>query len=179
MPVCEMAAVRQVHPEHGVPWLQQREVHGHVRLRAGVRLDVRMLGAEQRPGALDGQRFRHIDELASAVVPLPRIALGVLVGEHRPGSLQHGLAHEVLGGDELQPCVLPVELVPNRPCDIRIRFSERAPACMGDGGSRHGNGLDLQKWGSTSRFTRQDSELTTPSSPEASRSSALIWSRRC
>ncbi len=45
--VREMAAVREVHAEHGVARLQQREIHGHVRLRARVRLHVGVVGAEQ------------------------------------------------------------------------------------------------------------------------------------
>ena len=49
MAVREVAAVRQVHPEHRVARLQQREVDRHVRLRAGVRLHVGVLGAEQLP----------------------------------------------------------------------------------------------------------------------------------
>ena len=47
MPVGQMTAVREVHPEHRVARLQQREVHSHVRLRARVRLDVGVLGAEE------------------------------------------------------------------------------------------------------------------------------------
>ena len=49
MAVREVAAVREVHAEDGVAGLEQREVDGHVRLRAGVRLHVGVLGAEQLP----------------------------------------------------------------------------------------------------------------------------------
>ena len=57
--VREVAAVRQVHAEHRVARLQQRHVDRHVRLRAGVRLHVDVVGAEQRLGARDGQRARR------------------------------------------------------------------------------------------------------------------------
>ena len=49
--VREVAAVRQVHAEHRVARLEQRQVDGHVGLRARVRLHVDVLGAEQRLGA--------------------------------------------------------------------------------------------------------------------------------
>ena len=36
---------------------------------------------------LAGQVLDLVDDLVAAVVPLARVALGVLVGEHRPGGL--------------------------------------------------------------------------------------------
>ena len=72
MAVGEMAAVREVHPEHGVARLEQRQIHAHVGLGAGMRLHVGVLGAEQRLGAIDRQRFDDVDELAAAVVALAR-----------------------------------------------------------------------------------------------------------
>ena len=72
MPVREMPAVRQVHAEHRVAGLQQREIHRHVGLRARVRLHVRVLCAEQRLCAIDRERFDDVDEFASAVVALAR-----------------------------------------------------------------------------------------------------------
>ena len=71
MAVRQMAAVREVHAEHRVAGLEQREVDAHVGLRAGMRLHVGVLGAEQRLGAADGQRLDDVDELAAAVVALP------------------------------------------------------------------------------------------------------------
>ena len=59
MPVRQVAAVRQVHPEDRVARLQQREVDRHVGLRARVRLDVGVLGAEERLRAVDGERSRR------------------------------------------------------------------------------------------------------------------------
>ena len=90
MAVREVPAVREVHPQHGVARLQQREIHRHVGLRARVRLHVGVLGAEQRLRAVDGQRFGDVDELAAAVVALARIAFGVLVRQHRAGGFEDG-----------------------------------------------------------------------------------------
>src|SRR5688572_18789728 len=44
VPVRQMPAVREVHPENLIPMLERRQQHRHVRLCTGVRLDVRMLG---------------------------------------------------------------------------------------------------------------------------------------
>src|SRR5256886_7240725 len=43
----QVAAVGQIGPEHGVAWLEDREVNGHVRLSPGVRLDVGVLDSEE------------------------------------------------------------------------------------------------------------------------------------
>ena len=126
--VREVAAVREVHAEHGVARLEQREVDGHVRLRAGVRLHVGVSAPNSSFARRNGQRLGDVDELAAAVVALARIALGVLVGQHRSGRLEHGLADEVLGGDELEAAVLPVTLVPDGRGDLGVGFRERAPA---------------------------------------------------
>ena len=72
VPVRQVAAVREVHAEDRVARLQRRQVDGHVRLRARVRLDVRVLGAEERLRAVDRERLDLVDELAAAVVALAR-----------------------------------------------------------------------------------------------------------
>jgi hypothetical protein len=48
-----------------------------------------MVGAEEAFGAFAGQRFDGIDEFLSFVIALARVALGVFVGENRPGRFQH------------------------------------------------------------------------------------------
>jgi hypothetical protein len=45
-----------------------------------VRLDVRVLGAEQLLRAVDRELLDLVDDLAAAVVATTRIALGLLVG---------------------------------------------------------------------------------------------------
>ena len=70
--VGEVAAVVEAEAEHGVARLEQRLVHAHVGVGAGVRLDVGVLGAEQRLGPLDGQRLDVVDDRVAAVVALAR-----------------------------------------------------------------------------------------------------------
>ena len=83
--VGEVAALVEAHAEHGVARLEQGQVDGHVGVGAGVGLHVGVLGAEQRLGPLAGQVLDLVDDLVAAVVALARVALGVLVGEHRAG----------------------------------------------------------------------------------------------
>ena len=105
--VRQVAAVREVHAEHGVARLQQRQVDAHVGLRARMRLHVDVIGAEQRLGARDRQRLGHVDEFAAAVIALAGIALGVLVRHHRAGGFEHGGADEVFRRDQLESLFLP------------------------------------------------------------------------
>ena len=118
--VGEVAAVREVEAEDGVAGGEQRHVGGGVGLRAGVRLHVDVLGAEELFGAVAGQVLDDVGELASAVVALAGVAFGVFVGEDGAGGLEHGAADEVLGGDHLQAFVLAQDLVANLGCDLRI-----------------------------------------------------------
>src|SRR3712207_109228 len=96
-----------------------------------VRLDVRVLGAEQRLGALDRQRLDHVDVLAAAVVALAGQALGVLVGQHRALALEDRLRDEVLGRDHLERRLLAMELALDRVGDLGVDLGERALEVVG------------------------------------------------
>ena len=146
MAVRQVAAVREVHAEHRVAGLEQRQVDAHVRLRAGVRLHVDVLGAEQRLGARDRQRLDDVHELAAAVIALARIAFGVLVRQHRAGGFEHGAADEVLRRDQLEAVGLPPRFVG----DGLRRFRDRRAArerCIN--GRRHAGELILPVPGQT------------------------------
>src|SRR5262249_52123905 len=78
--VRQVAAVRQVHGQDRVAYLQGGEIDGHVGAGAGVGLDFGGLGAEEAAAALDGQALGDVHELTAAVVATARVALGVLVG---------------------------------------------------------------------------------------------------
>ncbi len=104
--VREMAAVVEAEAEDGVAGLEEAEVHRHVGAGPRVRLHVRMVGTEQFLHPLDGKRLDIVDDRVAAVVALARVALGVLVGEHRTRRAHHVGRGEVLAGDELQARVL-------------------------------------------------------------------------
>jgi hypothetical protein len=102
--VAEVAAVREREAHDRVARLQQRVVDGGVGLRARVRLDVRVLGPEQRLRAVDRELLDHVDVLAAAVVALARVALGVLVVQHAALALEDRLRHEVLRARSSPAC---------------------------------------------------------------------------
>ena len=116
----------QLEPHQRVAGIQQRVVDGGVGLRAGVRLDVGVLGAEQRLGAVDRQLLGDVDELAAAVVALAGIALGVLVVQDRALALEHRHRGEVLRRDHLERALLTVELERQHLGDLGIDLGERA-----------------------------------------------------
>ena len=91
----------QAHAEDGIARLHQRHVDGGVGLRTGMGLDVGVVGLEQLLGAVDGQLFGDVHELAAAVIALARIALGILVGQHRTLGFEHARAGVVFRGDQL------------------------------------------------------------------------------
>ena len=70
-------------------------------LAPGVRLHVGVLGAEQLAQAVAGELLGFVDHEVAAVVALRRVALGVLVGEHRALRREHRGRREVLRRDEL------------------------------------------------------------------------------
>ena len=69
--VREMAAVIEAQREDRVSRFEHRCVDRHVRLGAGVRLDVRVLGAEELLRPVDRELLDLVDDLAATVVPLP------------------------------------------------------------------------------------------------------------
>ena len=106
----QVTAVVEPEREDRVTGLQGCEVDRHVRLGAGMRLDVDVLGAEQLEGAVDRELLDLVDDLAAPVVPATRVPLGVLVGRDAADRLEHGRPREVLGGDQLDLIALAVEL---------------------------------------------------------------------
>ena len=110
MAVREVAAVVKAQRKHRVAGRQEREVRGHVGLRAGVRLDVGVLGAVEALGALNRQCLDLIDDVAAAVVALTWIALGVLIGGDAAHRLHDRRPREVLRGDQLELVALAVQL---------------------------------------------------------------------
>ena len=108
--VREVAAMIEAHAEDGVARIDQRQVGRGIGLRAGVRLDVGVVGAEELLGAIDGELLGHVHEFAAAVVTLARITFRVLVGQHRALGLEHARTGVVLRGDQLDVVFLALAL---------------------------------------------------------------------
>ncbi len=98
--VSQVAALRQVHTQHGIARLQQRGVNSEVSLRARVRLDVRVVCAKQLFSTVNRQLFNDINVLATAVVALARVTFSVFVGQLRTLRLHNARAGVVFGGDQ-------------------------------------------------------------------------------
>ena len=142
--VREVTAVVEPEREDRVPRLEHGHVDAHVRLGAGVRLDVRVLGAEERLRAVDRELLDLVDDLAAAVVALARISLRVLVRRHAADGLEHGRPGEVLRGDQLDLVPLPLELAAQQGRDLRVALrqpggSERSQSAGSDGHRRDAN----------------------------------------
>ena len=123
--VGEVAAVAEIHAEHLVARLQHGGVDGEVGLRAGMRLHVGVLGAEQLLGALDGERFRDVDELAAAVVALAGISLGILVGQDRALGFENRAADVVFRRDQFDVALLARQLAGDGGVNFGIQLAER------------------------------------------------------
>src|SRR5207245_1959490 len=123
--VGQVPALRERERHDAVAGTEEREVGRHVRLRPGVRLHVRMLGAEQRLRPVDRKLLDLVDDLAAAVIAFVRQPLRVLVGERGTLRLQHRLGDEVLAGDQLQPLRLPLRLFADEARDLGIDLLER------------------------------------------------------
>ena len=87
--VRQVPAVGQVEAQMVSPGWIRACIDRGVGLRAGVRLHVGVFGAEQRLDPVDRELLDHVDVLAAAVVAPARVALGVLVGQHRTLRLHH------------------------------------------------------------------------------------------
>ena len=122
--VGQVTAVREVEAEQRLPRFHQRLQHRGVGLRAGMRLDVGEVGAEQFLGAVARDVLHHVDVFAPAVVATARITFGVFVGEHTALRLQDRAWHEVLRRDHLQRVALTAQFAVHRGRDVRVEVGQ-------------------------------------------------------
>jgi hypothetical protein len=90
-----------------------------------VRLDVGETTSEKLRNPFNGQRFRHVNILAAAIVAPARQAFGIFVGEDRALRFQHRAADVVFGGDQLDIVALTAELEPQHVRQLRIGLGQR------------------------------------------------------
>ena len=123
-PVAQVAAGAQVHAEDRVARLEQREEDRLVRLRPGVRLEVRVAAAEQLARALDRERLDRVEVDRPRVIAASGVALHGREGEDRAQRLAGGAAHVVLRRDQLDLVALAALLPPDRLRDRGIARRE-------------------------------------------------------
>jgi hypothetical protein len=110
MAVAQVAAVAERQAEDGVARLKQSEEDGLVRLRPGVRLNVRVPAAEKLARARDGQRLDGVEVDGSGVPALAWVALDRSERDDRSQRLAPGAAHVVLRRDQLELIALALLL---------------------------------------------------------------------
>ena len=159
--VGEVPPVGQHHAQHLlflVLGLEEGPVGSHVRLRPRVGLDVRVLGAEEPLGPLDCQGLRHVDELAAAVVALPRIPFRVLVVHRRGQRRKDGRARVVLGGDQPERRAFPLELAGDGAGHLGVGGFQGLPVCRElshpVSPSSRNRSFDRPPWSPSSRIAR-------------------------
>ena len=92
----QVSSVREVHSKEGITGLEGGEENGGIGLRSGMGLDVRIRGAEDLLRAINSKRLDGIGLLASVVVALFWITLGLFVRQRRRIGLKNAAADEVL-----------------------------------------------------------------------------------
>ena len=120
----QVTAVIQAHAQDGVAGVQEREIHGGVRLRAGMRLHVGIGGTEQLLGPLDGESLGDVHEFAAAIVAFARVAFGILVGEYGALRFEHPWARVVLRGNQFDVIFLAAAFVGDGLREFRIEFGD-------------------------------------------------------
>ena len=161
--------------EDRVARLQDGHVRRHVRLGAGVRLDVRVLGPEQLLRAVDGELLDLVDDLAAAVVAAARVPLGVLVRRHAADRLEHRGPREVLGRDQLDLAALPFELAADQRGDVGVELGEAGGTELLERVLGHGHVVSPPRpWALAGDSTRAVSgQPGCPPSAAATRASAV------
>src|SRR5207244_11688764 len=98
-------------------------------LGARVWLDVRVFRAVELLREVDRELLDLVDDLAAAVVALPRVALGVLVRRDAADGLEHARPGEVLGRDQLDLAALSLVLMAEQLSDpgVGVRAARAPP----------------------------------------------------
>ena len=125
MAVSQMAAVREIHSQHGGAGLERGHINGDIGLRAGMRLDVRVFRAEKLFRSFDGEPLDAVYILAAAVISLARVAFCIFVGEDRTRGFQHSFRNEIFGRDEFESGSLPAYFVAQCFRHLGIDFVQR------------------------------------------------------
>ena len=118
--VRKVAAMGKIEAHNGVARLDDCGIRGLIRLRAGMRLHVDVLRAEEFFRAGAGDIFHFVGVFAAAVIALAGVTFRVFVGKYAAGRFQNGFGREVLAGDQFQLTVLAFGLLPDEPIDIGI-----------------------------------------------------------
>ena len=124
--VGQMTAVGEVHAEHFVAGLEDAEINGGIRLRAGMRLHVGEFGSEKLARTVDGELLDLIDLFAAAIPAFTGVTFGVFVRQAATLRGHDGAAGEIFARDELDVVLLTMLLTLDDVGDGGVRGGEDA-----------------------------------------------------
>ena len=110
----------QVQSHEGITGLQYCQQYGSVGLGARVGLHVGILCTEKLTYAVDSQLLYLVNNLATTIVTVSRIALGILVSQVRSHGFHHLVAYEVLTCNQLNAFQLALMLFLNQLKDFVV-----------------------------------------------------------
>ena len=100
--VGEVTTVSEIHTENRVARGKKREINRHIRLAAGMGLNVGVLRTEELTRPITSEVFRFVNVFTPTIVPFSRIPFGVFVGQDGPGRFENSVARIVLTRDEFE-----------------------------------------------------------------------------
>ena len=115
-----MSAVAEVHAEYGVPGLKHGEINGDIRLASGMGLHIYMVAAKKLLRSVARKILNDININASAIVPFPRISLGILIGQMSSHSIHYRRRNKIFRRDQLNIVSLPFELILHSGDKLRV-----------------------------------------------------------
>ena len=102
----QVAAMSQRQAHDLLPRVCQRHEYCGVGLRAGMWLNVGVVGTEDVFGASYGQVLHNVHVFTATVVPTSRVTFSVFVGQYRSLSLKHSTRNKILRSDHFQRIAL-------------------------------------------------------------------------
>ena len=97
----------KTHTHYGVTHLKQSHIYSRVRLRSGVRLNVRVFRPKKLFDPINGELLNNIHMGVTTVVSAPWIALAVLIRENTASSSHNGGGGKIFRRYELEAHSLP------------------------------------------------------------------------
>ena len=109
----EMAAMAEVHAQHGIPRFEHSLISGEVCLGTAVRLHIGMFGTKQFFGAIAGNILNHVHIFAATIIALARISFSIFVCQAGALRRHHSAAGKVFRSDQLDLVALALEFMRN------------------------------------------------------------------
>ena len=119
--VREMTAVVEAHSQDFIARLDERKVGRKVGIRARMWLHICEVCIEKLACAVARDVLDDVDVHAAAVVPLPRVTLGIFIRANASHRLHDRAGREILRSNELDTIALATELGAN--CVVNVSIS--------------------------------------------------------